>query len=80
MKKSLALLVSLILVVGLFAGCGTTDAAAKAESAPDYYAATGLYYTCLDLQAKVPEGIKVGRNEPCPCGSGKKYKKCCGKN
>ena len=21
----------------------------------------------------------VGRNEPCPCGSGKKYKKCCGK-
>jgi len=23
--------------------------------------------------------VKVGRNEPCPCGSGKKYKKCCGK-
>ncbi|MFB4158971.1 SEC-C metal-binding domain-containing protein [Geomicrobium sp. JSM 1781026] len=22
-------------------------------------------------------GPKVGRNEPCPCGSGKKYKKCC---
>jgi len=22
---------------------------------------------------------KVGRNEPCPCGSGKKFKKCCGK-
>jgi preprotein translocase subunit SecA len=22
---------------------------------------------------------KVGRNEPCPCGSGKKYKQCCGK-
>jgi SWIM/SEC-C metal-binding protein len=22
---------------------------------------------------------KVGRNEPCPCGSGKKYKRCCGK-
>jgi len=21
----------------------------------------------------------VGRNEPCPCGSGKKYKKCCGR-
>jgi len=28
---------------------------------------------------KTPE-IKVGRNDPCPCGSGKKYKKCCGKN
>ncbi len=25
-------------------------------------------------------GPKVGRNEPCPCGSGKKYKKCCGAN
>ena len=22
----------------------------------------------------------VGRNDPCPCGSGKKYKKCCGKD
>ena len=30
-------------------------------------------------EAKIPEGIKVGRNEPCPCGSGKKYKNCCGK-
>ncbi len=26
------------------------------------------------------EGKKVGRNDPCPCGSGKKYKKCCGSN
>ena len=25
-------------------------------------------------------GKKVGRNDPCPCGSGKKYKKCCGKD
>jgi preprotein translocase subunit SecA len=24
------------------------------------------------------EGRKIGRNEPCPCGSGKKYKRCCG--
>lgn len=24
------------------------------------------------------EGAKIGRNDPCPCGSGKKYKKCCG--
>ncbi|MBW2477124.1 MAG: preprotein translocase subunit SecA [Deltaproteobacteria bacterium] len=28
---------------------------------------------------QVREEEKVGRNEPCPCGSGKKYKKCCGK-
>ena len=27
----------------------------------------------------VRDGKKVGRNEPCPCGSGKKYKQCCGK-
>jgi preprotein translocase subunit SecA len=26
------------------------------------------------------EGKKIGRNAPCPCGSGKKYKKCCGRN
>ncbi|MBR4695748.1 MAG: SEC-C domain-containing protein, partial [Selenomonadaceae bacterium] len=26
-----------------------------------------------------PDGKKVGRNDPCPCGSGKKYKNCCGK-
>lgn len=25
-------------------------------------------------------GIKISRNDPCPCGSGKKYKKCCGQN
>ena len=24
--------------------------------------------------------IVIGRNDPCPCGSGKKYKNCCGKN
>ncbi len=28
----------------------------------------------------VVKGKKIGRNEPCPCGSGKKYKHCCGKN
>ncbi len=27
----------------------------------------------------VREGPKIGRNDPCPCDSGKKYKKCCGK-
>ncbi len=30
-------------------------------------------------QKPVVAGQKIGRNEPCPCGSGKKYKKCCGK-
>ena len=31
-------------------------------------------------QPIVNHGPKVGRNDPCPCGSGKKYKNCCGKN
>ena len=34
------------------------------------------------LQNPVPTrtvGEKIGRNAPCPCGSGSKYKKCCGK-
>jgi preprotein translocase subunit SecA len=30
-------------------------------------------------QKPVRSGPKVGRNDPCPCGSGKKYKQCCGK-
>jgi len=32
------------------------------------------------VQQIVRSGDKVGRNDPCPCGSGKKYKKCCGAN
>ena len=30
-------------------------------------------------KAAVPAGKRVGRNDPCPCGSGKKYKHCCGR-
>ena len=36
----------------------------------------------VGIQREMPyqrETPKVGRNDPCPCGSGKKYKKCCGK-
>lgn len=38
-----------------------------------------------EIQKKYRESVmvrnenKIGRNDPCPCGSGKKYKKCCGK-
>ena len=31
------------------------------------------------VRTQVREGAKVGRNDPCPCGSGKKYKQCHGK-
>ena len=43
---------------------------------------TALYNMQLQQLAEV-EGdraaskLKIGRNDPCPCGSGKKYKKCC---
>ena len=33
-----------------------------------------------DSRPRTPRTVqKIGRNDPCPCGSGKKYKKCCGK-
>jgi len=39
---------------------------------------------CIDYVKKIKQlqstkANKIGRNDPCPCGSGKKYKKCCGK-
>ena len=30
-------------------------------------------------EALAAQGLRVGRNDPCPCGSGKKYKQCHGK-
>lgn len=41
----------------------------------------GIWYFSdgqIQNQPQVRENPKVGRNDPCPCGSGKKYKKCCG--
>src|SRR5699024_6185941 len=31
------------------------------------------------VKEPIKKGKKIGRNDPCPCGSGKKYKHCCGK-
>jgi preprotein translocase subunit SecA len=33
----------------------------------------------LNLPKRRPNVVKAGRNEPCPCGSGKKFKQCCGR-
>lgn len=42
---------------------------------------TGTNETSSDVKAKpIRKEAKVGRNDNCPCGSGKKYKSCCGKN
>ncbi|WP_182118238.1 preprotein translocase subunit SecA [Acidovorax sp. FHTAMBA] len=43
---------------------------------------TGEVESTVDAQTVgqvLPEGVRVGRNDPCPCGSGKKYKQCHGK-
>jgi len=58
------------------------------EQVPDFYKRVlkrhvklkGIYAHCKKkhFAPKTPiELLKIGRNEPCPCGSGKKYKKCC---
>ena len=53
-------------------GAGSTSADAGAEAA--------MNAALTSATTMVRETPKVGRNEPCPCGSGKKYKKCCGKD
>jgi preprotein translocase subunit SecA len=72
---------------------GSNAKEVKSENAEDYAGAAaqqgGGY---ADAPDQAPEAspdrqetvrrtqAKVGRNDPCPCGSGKKYKNCCGKN
>ena len=46
-------------------------------------ASHGDEVSAAEAQKKAPvtaDGKKIGRNDPCPCGSGKKYKNCCGKD
>ncbi|MCP5522512.1 MAG: SEC-C domain-containing protein [Verrucomicrobiales bacterium] len=53
-----------------------------ATAAPDGTAASDMVSEATEAVTKarpVRTGPKVGRNDPCPCGSGKKYKQCCGK-
>ncbi len=37
-------------------------------------------YKAQKSSTTIVKGKKIGRNDPCPCGSGKKYKFCCGRN
>ncbi len=39
-----------------------------------------VYNNVVKEQPLIKSHPKISRNEPCPCGSGKKYKRCCGKN
>jgi hypothetical protein len=47
------------------------------ERAPEQDKHDGVRATSAARQPVHKPGPKIGRNEPCPCGSGKKYKKCC---
>ncbi|MDR7415806.1 MAG: preprotein translocase subunit SecA [Armatimonadota bacterium] len=55
------------------------------QAGPDADRVLGALATSPDSPAASPKpqpvvvGAKVGRNDPCPCGSGRKYKKCCGR-
>jgi preprotein translocase subunit SecA len=46
----------------------------------DYQGTTNINSKQKKGQEKQGKRKKIGRNDPCPCGSGKKYKYCCGKN
>jgi preprotein translocase subunit SecA len=61
---------------------GTTTTSAGAKNPSDMVTeATDAVAKAQQAKAKPRRtGPKVGRNDPCPCGSGKKYKQCCGKN
>ena len=55
--------------------------AAAAEAGAGAATATASRTTTTLPRRRAPgRGAKVGRNAPCPCGSGKKYKKCCGRS
>jgi preprotein translocase subunit SecA len=62
-----------------FGGSTTTSTGGGQRKASDVVSEAAA---ATEAQAKakpVRTGPKVGRNDPCPCGSGKKYKQCCGK-
>ena len=50
------------------------------DSVVDDYNKTILIIEEDEARPKIDTSKKIGRNELCPCGSGKKYKKCCGAN
>lgn len=58
-----------------------TDIFAGAARAYRYFKADRLAHAQAAQRRSQPYergGVKIGRNDPCPCGSGKKYKRCCG--
>jgi preprotein translocase subunit SecA len=58
---------------------GTTTASSGAGTRPSDVVSEAAAAAAQEKAKPVRTGPKVGRNDPCPCGSGKKYKQCCGK-
>ena len=48
------------------------------ETLPAAIITLRLFWMTYEETPSPARSLKVGRNEPCPCGSGRKYKKCCG--
>jgi preprotein translocase subunit SecA len=42
-------------------------------------AAQSVFEQAMQAPVQRPAPVKAGRNDPCPCGSGKKFKSCCGR-
>ena len=69
-------------IVEFIARCEVNGTASQLHEISDFIH-DGERWLYVDGGTQQPlrrESPKVGRNEPCPCGSGKKYKKCCGAN
>jgi len=75
-------MLSPMLLLGTERGCKTISQSGTrfeevAAALPAAVAALHAHFAAQTSPVRKAEG-KVGRNEACPCGSGKKYKKCCG--
>ena len=77
MKKLLLLFIPLLLICGCESNSNIENKEIKRERVAQ---PTAVNHQDTSLGAKpVEKKDKVGRNDNCPCGSGKKYKACCGK-
>ncbi|MDW8308393.1 MAG: SEC-C metal-binding domain-containing protein, partial [Verrucomicrobiales bacterium] len=62
-----------------FGAGGTATASTRAEPAPKPSDVVSEAAAAVEKMRPARVGPKVGRNDPCPCGSGKKFKHCCGR-
>ena len=58
----------------------TEEAPKREQVAKPTTASHGGHGDGSEKKQPIKKGKKIGRNDPCPCGSGKKYKKCCGRD